>query len=505
MPKTFMQLFKSARERSVPLLAVKTADPQATIAAVLAQCSKVQDLDVPALSWDCVRGIQALNNSQASKSACAAYGQNPSTIRNPVQALGEATKLPDLTILFVLNAHKFLDAPFIQAAWNLRDTFKSKGNTLVFLCHDIKLPAELKHDFMVLDEPLPTLEELKTIITGVYSEARKQIKAMPALTDAVISQAIDATCGLAAFPTEQSVAMSISPSGLDVAGLWDRKRTQIKQTPGLSVLDGGETLADVRGCQNVVKFISSVFTGKQSPRCIVLIDEINDALAGTNGDLSGVSQEMHGTLLSFMEDHQVSGVLAIGVAGVGKSLTPKAAGGTFNVPVMQFDISGMKGSLVGESGSNLRGSLNTALAISQGNMLFWGTCNSADNLTPQMKSRFDLGTFFYDLTTHEEREALWNLYIKKFELSMAQTTLKGLNDKGWTGREIRNVCRLASRLNLTIKEASQYISPVIITDAAAIEQLRKQAEGKFISASEPGLYKIPTETKSTVARSYNIS
>jgi hypothetical protein len=502
MAKTFMQLFKSARERSVPLVAVKTADPQATIAAVLAQCSKVQDLDVPALSWDCVRGIQALTNSSASQSAGTAYGQNPSSIRNPVQALGEATKLPELTILFVMNAHKFLDAAFIQAAWNLRDVFKSKGCTLVFLCHDIKLPAELKHDFMVLDEPLPTLEELKTIITGVYSEAKQTIKSMPELTDAVISQAIDATCGLAAFPTEQSVAMSISHSGLDVAGLWDRKRTQIEQTPGLSVWRGSETFADIRGCSNAITFMTRVFEGNNPFRCIVLLDEIEKALAGTEGDLSGVSQEMHGTLLSWMQDEQATGMLSIGPPGAGKTAIPKAAAGSFGVPLIQFDLSGMKGSLVGESGANLRHALAIVKAISQGRTLFVGTCNSIDSLKPELRRRFNFGTFFYDLPNQAERTAIWNLYAKKYQITDGDKLPK---DAGWTGAEIKQCCDLAYRLRCSLVEASTYVVPVSVSAADTITRLREQAEGKFISASEPGLYKIESETKPNTGRSFQLS
>ena len=47
--------------------------------------------------------------------------------------------------------------------------------------------------------------------------------------------------GLAAYPTEQVLAMSITKKGLDLERLWERKRQAVEQTPGLSVWRGGET------------------------------------------------------------------------------------------------------------------------------------------------------------------------------------------------------------------------------------------------------------------------
>ena len=47
--------------------------------------------------------------------------------------------------------------------------------------------------------------------------------------------------GLAAFPAEQVLAMSLSRTGLDLDQLWERKRQVIEQAPGLSVWRGGET------------------------------------------------------------------------------------------------------------------------------------------------------------------------------------------------------------------------------------------------------------------------
>jgi hypothetical protein len=146
-------------------------------------------------------------------------------------------------------------------------------------------------------------------VSRVYTDTREKYPEMPELVPDTLEKATDALCGLAAFPIEQSTAESLSKAGLGTHDLWERKRQAIEQTPGLSVPKAEETLADIRGCKNAITFMERLFSGEEAPRCIVLIDEINDAMAGSERDSSGVSQEMHGTLLSWMNDEKACGIL----------------------------------------------------------------------------------------------------------------------------------------------------------------------------------------------------
>jgi hypothetical protein len=67
----------------------------------------------------------------------------------------------------------------------------------------------------------------------------------------VIIKAVDALIGLAAFPAEQALAISLVKRQLNTEDLWERKRQIIEQTPGLSVWRGGETFEDIGGVENV--------------------------------------------------------------------------------------------------------------------------------------------------------------------------------------------------------------------------------------------------------------
>src|SRR5829696_4154135 len=142
------------------------------------------------------------------------------------------------------------------------------------------------------------------------------------------------------------------------------------------------------------------------------------------------------------------------------------------------DLSAMQSSLVGGSGERLRAALQVVDAIAQGKSLWIATCNSITSLPPELRRRFTLGTFFFDLPSVEEREAIWKIYLAKWGLDGERP-----NDEGWTGAEIRECCRKAWRLNLSLKESAEYIVPVSRSAADQIEALRRQASGRFLSAA----------------------
>jgi SpoVK/Ycf46/Vps4 family AAA+-type ATPase len=143
----------------------------------------------------------------------------------------------------------------------------------------------------------------------------------------------------------------------------------------------------------------------------------------------------------------------------------------------------MQDSLVGASGERLRAALQVVEAVSQGRSLWIATCNSIASLSPELRRRFTLGTFFFDLPTCEERDVIWKLYLDKYDVHSDIP-----EDEGWTGAEIKECCRKAARLNMQLREAAMYIVPVSRSASDQVKALRQQASGKFISASHEGVY-----------------
>lgn len=490
----FLDQFRAARGVSTPLIAVRTFDSRSTIEAIKGALNgKLKE--TPLVLWDAQHGMRALTNEskpvytkiigQDSPEASIAFSE---TLRFAERAGA------DNLILFVANAHlqwKDNEPAVIQGIWNLRDTYKANGNMLVLLCNPgAILPTELTNDVLVMDEPLPTLEDLQASVRDTFSFAK-----MEAPDEGLLTKVTDALIGLPAFPAEQATAMSIDrkTKKMNLKDLWERKRQIISQTPGLSVWQGDEKIDDIGGLESVKDFYKGIMEGNDPPKVIIFMDEIEKAFAGTGTDMSGVKTELTGSMLSWMQDTEMDGSISIGLPGVSKSQLAKAVGGTYGVPVINFDLAGMQSSLVGSSGSNLRAAQATVDAISGGRVLAIATCNSIGALPPELLRRFALGTFFFDAPSKAERLQIWDIYMTKYNLVKQDIP----SDEGWTGAEIKECCKKAYRMRKTLLEAGKYIVPVTTSNKEKIASLRHNSSGKYLSASQPGVYQF-TEAHDTM-------
>ncbi len=488
-----LEQFKIAWLRGTPFIAIRTPDQFATQSLIL---KSINGRKSPLMSWDISRGLRPVNDyGKAALEEMDLIDDNARTrtvnLFDCLSMLLDSDKLPSKSAFVLHNAHRMINEQGIsQAIGNCRDIFKSKQNVLVFLAPDITFPAELQNDVFVLDEPLPSNESLSAIVKDIYRSANLDEPKPEA-----INKAVDALCGLAAFPAEQACAMNLKGKALDFDSLWETKRQIIRATPGLGISRGGLTFEDIGGNDNIKQFLTGVLRGNKPPRVVVFMDEVEKAFAGTGTDLSGVTTEMTGTILSEMENRQYTGAIFVGHPGAGKTAIAQAAGAEVGIPTITFDLSAMKGSLVGQSGANLRAALKVVAAVSQGEALFLATCNSLASLPPELKRRFRLGTFFFDLPTEEERELIWQMYCEKFKIGGETPP-----DNGWTGAEIRNCVELAWRLNTSLLKAAQYITPIIKTSPDRVKQLQEQAEGRFISSSYPGTYRKQAPVEHSTGR-----
>lgn len=479
--------FKNIRRASVPLCAIETADPAQTITNCLKQLNgKLADLTL--CEWDIIRGLLPIANSPKGEKFVAQINPNGIECLNPSECLRALAKAPEGTVIFWHNAQRFIESPDIaQGFWNLRDVFKGRGCTLVMLCPAMTLPAELKQDVLLISEPLPDETELAAIVDEIAKSAGVAV-------DGDKPRVIDTLRGLSSFAAEQVLAMSISKSGVDCEALWERKRKMIEQTPGLQVWQGGETFADLGGLSNLKDFLTRVLTSGKTPvRCIGFIDEIEKGLAGSAGDTSGTSQDQLQVFLKVMQDLNIPGIILLGHPGTGKSAIAKAAGNVAGCPVVAIDTGAMKGSLVGESERRIRTAMEVFKAVSQGKGLFIATCNKIASLPPELRRRFSLGTFFVDLPSAEERSKIWPMYVKKFSLTGSIPD----DCEDWTGAEIKACCDVAARTGLSLADAARFIVPVAKSAPDQVENLRTLANGRFISASKPGVYSKAGDTAPT--------
>jgi ATPase family associated with various cellular activities (AAA) len=174
------------------------------------------------------------------------------------------------------------------------------------------------------------------------------------------------------------------------------------------------------------------------------------------------------------------GVMLLSPPGCGKSQFAKALGNETGRPTLILDVGSLMGSLVGQSEERTRIALRIADAMARcvimvdevekafsgvassgqtdsgvsarmfGAFLTWlndhtsdvfviCTCDDISKLPPEFArtERFD-GVFFVDLPTPEQRAAIWDIYLRLFELEADQ---RRPADENWTGAEIRSYCR----------------------------------------------------------------
>lgn len=486
----FLQQYKAARRVSTPLVAIRTFDAKSTLDQIrTALGDKLKDNAL--ILWDIIHGMRALTEQGATELGTILNGNEPDATVDLVTTLKLLEKATTNCTVFISNAHLHWpnESAVVQGIWNLRDGFKANGNMLVLLCSPgAMLPAELANDVMVMDEPLPTVEEIQASVKDTFKFAK-----IDAPDDDTLQKATDALIGVPAFAAEQSTAMclNITKDGnkrtgiLDTTELWEHKRQVIAQTPGLTVHRGKETLDDIGGLVSIKKFFNLLMNGNEQPKAIVFIDEIEKAVAGAGTDMSGVKGEMHGTMLSWMQDSDISGLLFIGLPGTSKSYFTKCGGNSYDKPTINFDLSGMQGGIIGQSGAQLRQAQKTVDAISGKKTLCIATCNSIDALSPELRARFTLGTFFFDAPDDEEKATIWKIHRAKFGIPADEPNP---DDSGWVGREINECCKKAYRLRITLAEAAQYIVPVTKSSVELIHNLRAKSTGKYLSASKPGLY-----------------
>lgn len=500
--KSFIESFTDARSVSTPLVAVKTFDPASTIRNVTKSLGNTAN-ETPLISWDAIHGLRGINDigtNALQAMATQASIELAATVECAI-ALGVLEFANQDVIAFVHNPHlKWTnDSNVIQALWNLRDGYKANGNMAVMLINvGSELPAELQQDVLVLDEPLPTREELEKIITDTYKFAAEspQYKACKtAATPQVIKDAVEALIGLPAFPAEQATAMELEKTTgkLDIEQLWNRKRV-IVSTQGLTFCQPKETLADMYGNAGFSHMATSLMEGEFAPNVILRVDEIEKQFAGNGTDTSGSTGKLLGEFLSWIEDNKVIFTLCLGVPGTSKSWGPWCIAGQYKKPLIKFDISAMENKYVGEGNRILRENERKVEAISDRKIWLIASANSLRGIPPELISRAQIGgIFFFDVPTEEEKQGIMKLKMARYK--RPEQELPAM--EGWTGRDIENCARRSQLLGVPLVEAGKLIVPLMKSHAEQMEELRQSAHDRFLSASHVGVYQYtkPPEIK----------
>lgn len=436
-------------------------------------CALAARKDWKAAVWDIANGLRAPGGR----------GQGDTDPLAALRSLPALANADGTGILILHNFHRFLNSPeVVQTTFSQLIAGKHQRTFIVVLAPAVALPPELEKLFVVLEHALPDRAQLEAIARELVADKPEDMPEGEALT-----RVIDAAAGLTRYEAEGAFALSLTrKNAIKPEVIWELKAATLKKASTLTLHRGNEDFASLGGLANLKDFCSRALRpGKLKAR----------------------------------------GVLLLGPSGTGKSAFCKALGNETQRPTLLMDIGALMGSLVGQSEAAMRAALKVADAMSPcilfvdelekalsgvgsngdsgvssrifGNLLTWlsdhesdvffvGTSNDISKIPPEFTGahRFD-GVFFIDLPTGDDKLAIWAMYLEMFSRSPVQDLPE---DTNWTGAEIKACCRLAALLDVSLKTAAKSIIPVAVRSAEKVEGLRQWANGRCLSATNPGIF-----------------
>ncbi len=456
-----MPEFKTYLQAGYPALYVQTLEPSRAIETLSPQVIEAQGIP---FVWDLQNGVVDQSN-----------GEKIPNQADPNAALQSLSDFPENAVLFAWNFQHFLDSiEIIQAIQNGLDAWKSRGQCLVVLASELKLPVELERVFTLIEFELPGREALKTILKDIAASA-----SLPMPEE--IEHILNAAKGLTTFEAENAFALSaLDAKPFAINTIASQKAQMVKKNASIDILESNDRFKDLGGLEQLKSFS-----------------------------------------LQIAPSPLARGLLLLGVPGCGKSHFAKALGGEMNVPTLSLDFGRLFGSLVGQSEARIRQALAVADAMAPcvlmideidkglsgagsshqsdggvgsrifGTFLSWlndhtsqvfvvATTNNISQLPAEFlrAERWD-GIFFVDLPTKEEREAILKIHAKTYDL-----TLSDLPDmSAWSGAEIKSLCRITAMTSTTLKEAAKYVVPLSRSMGEKLKTLRDWAKSRTIPAS----------------------
>jgi SpoVK/Ycf46/Vps4 family AAA+-type ATPase len=356
-----------------------------------------------------------------------AGGTGVRDVKDPLKALEHVYRGEGRALFVLRDFHPFLKEPsVVRRLRDLADELRKTKKSLLLLSPVQKVPPELEKSIsaMVYWE-LPRRHEIEAIarrlVVQAPDEAQRQVGADPGFLEKVVEAAL----GLTEVEAENVFAKSmVRTRTFDIPTILEEKKQIIRKSGMLEYYEQTEDVHDIGG-----------------------LEVLKDWLAKRRHAFSARARDFGLPL--------PKGILLIGVPGTGKSLTAKAVGRLWEMPLLRLDVGKIFAGLVGSSEENIRQVIHTAEAIAPavlwideiekgfsgtgssnmsdggttsrvfGSFITWlqekrspvfviATANNVTQLPPELlrKGRFD-EIFFCDLPAAEERKQIFDIHLRK--------------------------------------------------------------------------------------------
>jgi SpoVK/Ycf46/Vps4 family AAA+-type ATPase len=447
--------------------------------------------------WSITEGFKTIANGQGTRD-----------VKDPMKAIDHVLRAEGRALFILRDFHPFLKEPAVvrrlrDAATELRKTKKS----LLVLSPVTKIPPELEKSISaIVDWDLPNRAEIEEAARKILPNAPPATQQLVESDPTFIERVVESALGLTLVEAENVFAKSmVRTHTFDLETILEEKKQIIRKSGLLEYYEHREEFSDVGG-----------------------MEILKDWLVKRRSAFSSRARDFGLPL--------PKGILMIGVPGTGKSLTAKAVGALWQMPLLRLDVGKIFGGLVGSSEENIRNVIKTAEAIAPAilwidelekgfsgtgssgqtdggttsrvfaSFITWlqektspvfviATANNVHQLPPELlrKGRFD-DIFFCDLPDREDRRSIIDIHIRKKKRDPGQFDLDRLVDAtvDYSGAEIEQAVVAAlydafdtgndlstEGLLKTLTE----IVPLAITMREVIESMREWARTRARPAS----------------------
>ena len=480
------------------VMAVETTEEGRAISLIQKACEKMNPAQ-PVICWDVADGFRWI--SEKPENADFALDQ-----KDPDLALRSIEAKEEKYVFILKDFHEFWDQPKTKRKLrNMSQTMKPTGKTIIILNPSKKLPDELKEDIGIVELALPREQELNDILANLEERHGQSYKVE--LTEPQRKRFLQAALGLTSVQAMRVFRRAAVQTGKveekHIKLITEEKRAMIRQSEALEFFPVSETVDDIGGLDCLKEWL-----------------QLRREAFGEKAQKFGLPAP--------------KGIALIGIPGTGKSLTAKAIGSIWRLPVLRLDVGALFGGLVGESEERTRKALSVASTISPcilwideiekafgqgdldggtssrvfGSILTWmqektapvfvvATANNVAGLRPELlrKGRFD-EIFFLDLPSSDERQEIFHVLLNKYKRPPNSFDLESLAKESnqFVGAEIEEAIRAA--LYKAFSEEAQLLKtehivsslrsmiPLAVSQKEEIARLRKWlSEGRAISAS----------------------
>jgi len=480
--------FEAIIRSRTPLIAVESnEEPQ--IVRMVRQIG--ERLQIKAYRWTVTEGLQAFSPAD----------QPQRSIRKSHELLSYIKSDASHCLFVLLGFHPFLqDNVHVRHLKDIALAYPKHYSTVVLVGYSLQIPEELRPYTAHFRLPLPSLDELRSIVIDVAAEWGAAHRCDVQTTNKALDLLVRNLAGLTATDARRLALKAISDDGVisesDIPEVTRAKYELLAQDALLSFEYDTVKFSEVGGMSRLRQWLSvrrpfflNQDTTLDPPR----------------------------------------GVLLLGVQGCGKSLAAKATAGILGVPLLRMDFGVLYNKYYGETERNLRKALEAAEIMSPcvlwmdeiekgvapdgnddglsrrilGTLLTWMaerrkpvflvvTANDIEQLPPELirKGRFD-EIFFVDLPSPENRREIFRIHLRKRNLNPDDFDVERLarDSEGFSGSEIEQAIVSAmytahaqgrAVLQQDVIDEIRHTRPLSVVMAEKVEALREWASSRTV-------------------------